>query len=139
MADSLLQVELVSPERPLFRGAAGAVAAESHDGQMGILPGHAALVSILGTGVVRVKYAGLREGGETFAVRGGFLQVLGSTVTLLVTDAVRAAEIDAAKARAALAGVLESLQHPASDTDFARLLDDRRWWEAQIRIAEAKG
>jgi len=131
----LFEVEIVSPARPLFRGEAGAVAAESHEGQVGILPGHAPLVSLLGTGVVRVHYAGLREGDERFAVRGGFLQVLGRTVTLLVTEAVRAAEVDAAKAGAALERTLAALQHPKSDEEFERLLDERRWFEAQIRIA----
>ena len=135
MSGHLFEVELVSPERPLFRGEAGAVVAEGHDGQVGLLPGHAPLVSLLGTGVVRVHYAGLKEGDERFAVRGGFLQVLGRKVTLLVTDAVRAAEVDAGKAKAALETTLASLQHPKTDADYARLLDERRWWEAQIRIA----
>ena len=136
MSGPLFEVELVSPVRPLFRGEAGGVVAESHDGQMGLLPGHTPLLSLLGTGVVRVHYAGLKEGDERFAVRGGFLQVLGRKVTLLVTDAVRAAEVDAGKARAALEKTLTALQHPKSDADFERLLDERRWFEAQIRIAK---
>ena len=135
MAAPLLQVEIVSPERPLHRGEAGAVVGESHDGQVGILPGHAPLVAMLGTGVLRVQHGGPREGHEVFAIRGGFLQVLGAKVTLLVTDAIRAAEVDAAKARAGLEATLAALQHPKSDADYARLLDERRWFEAQIRIA----
>lgn len=135
MAGSLFEVELVSPERPLFRGEAGAVVAEGHDGQLGLLPGHAPLVSLLGTGVVRVHYAGMKEGDERFAVRGGFLQVLGRRVTLLVTDAVRAGEVDAGKAKAALETTLAALRHPKTDAEYGRLLDERRWWEAQIRIA----
>ena len=135
MAEALFQVEVVSPERPLFRGAAAAVVAEAHDGEVGILPGHAPLMALLGTGVVRVKAEGLRETSERFAVRGGFLQVLGKKVTLLVTQAIRAAEVDAPKARAALEKVLGELQHPKSDGDFARLLDERRFLEAQLRLA----
>jgi F-type H+-transporting ATPase subunit epsilon len=138
VADSLFQVELVSPERPLFRGEAGSVVAEGHDGQIGLLPGHAGMVSLLGTGVLRVHYAGLKEGDERFAVRGGFLQVLGRKVTLLVTDAIRAAEVDVAKATAALERTLEGLRHPKSDAEFERLLDERRWFETQLRIAKPR-
>jgi F-type H+-transporting ATPase subunit epsilon len=131
----LFRVEVVSPERPLFRGEAGSIVAEAHDGEMGVLPGHAPMVSLLGTGVVRVAYAGLKEGSERFAIRGGFLQVLGKDVRLLVTQAVKAEDVDAAKARASLEKVVGDLQHPKDDADYARLLDDRRWYEAQIRIA----
>lgn len=137
MADGLFQVEIVSPERPLFRGEAGAVVAEGHDGEVGIKAGHAPLMSLLGTGVVTVAFAGLREGEERFAIRGGFLQVLGRKVTLLVTQAVKAADVDRAKSAASLERTIAELQHPKSDEDFARLLDERRWFEAQLKIAPA--
>ena len=137
MAEGLLQVEIVSPERPIFRGEAGSLVAEAHDGGVGVLPGHAPTVALLGTGTVRVITAGLHEGAEVFAIRGGFLQVLGKKVTLLVTQAVRAGEVDAAKARAGLAKAIADLAHPKSDEEFARLLDERRWFETQIKIAGA--
>jgi len=134
VAESALQVELVSPARPLFRGPAAAVVAEAHDGEMGILPGHAPLVALLGTGVVRVRTPG-GGGTEAFAVRGGFVQVLGGRVSLVVTQAVAASDVDRAAAEAALAKAVEGLAHPRGDDEFARLLDERRWCEAQIRIA----
>ena len=135
MAGSLLQVEIVSPARPIFRGEAASVTAEGHDGGLGILPGHAPLVALLGTGVVRVATAGNREGGERFAIHGGFLQVLGGRATLLVTQAIRAEEVDAGKAKAALGKTVEALQHPKDDADYARLLGERRWWESQLKLA----
>jgi F-type H+-transporting ATPase subunit epsilon len=135
MEGGLFQVEIVSPERPLFRGEAGSLVAESHDGEIGIRPGHAPLVSLLGSGLVRVAFAGLREGSERFAIRGGFLQVLGKKVTLLVTQAARASDVDPAKARASLEKTLEGLQHPGSDEEYGRLLDERRWFEAQLKLA----
>ena len=138
MAAGPFQVEIVSPERPIYRGEAGSLVAEAHDGEVGVLPGHAPLVALLGSGTVRVAYAGLREGSERFAIRGGFLQVLGQKVTLLVTQAVAAADVDAGKARAGLAKAVADLAHPKSDDEFARLLDERRWFEAQIRLAAAK-
>jgi F-type H+-transporting ATPase subunit epsilon len=129
------QVEIVSPARPIFRGEASSLVAEGHDGELGIQPGHAPLVALLGTGLVRVALSGAGAGGETFAIHGGFLQVLGRKATLLVTQAVRKDEVDVAKAKASLAKTVESLQHPKDDADFQRLLDERRWWEAQIHIA----
>ena len=137
MAGGLFQVELVTPERPLFRGEAGSVTTEAHDGQMGILPRHAPMVALLGTGVVRIAYAGLQEGAERFAIRGGFLQVIGRKVTLLATQAVRASEVDAAAAKAALEKTIAELAHPKTGADFERLLDERRWYETQIRVASA--
>jgi F-type H+-transporting ATPase subunit epsilon len=137
VADALFQVEIVSPARPLFRGEAGSLVAAGHDGEIGILPGHAPLMSLLGTGIVRVATAGLHAGSESFAIRGGFLQILGRKVTLLVTQAIKAADVDAAKAKAGLEKALAELQHPKTDADYERLLDERRWWEAQLKLAGA--
>jgi len=125
------QVEIVSPER----GESGSLVAEGHDGEVGIKAGHAPLMSLLGTGVVTVASAGQSEGSERFAIRGGFLQVLGKKVTLLVTQAIKAEDVDRAKSSAALEKTVADLQHPKSDEEFARLLDERRWFEAQLRLA----
>jgi F-type H+-transporting ATPase subunit epsilon len=134
VAGDLLQVEIVSPARPLFRGEAGSVVAEAHDGELGIQPGHAPLMALLGTGVVALDVAGLHPGKEHFAIKGGFLQVLGTKVTLLVTQAIKAEDVDRAKCRASLEKTVADLQHPGTDADYERLLDDRRWFEAQIKI-----
>ncbi|MHC4820225.1 MAG: ATP synthase F1 subunit epsilon [Planctomycetota bacterium] len=135
MSDGLFQVEIISPERPLFSGAAGGVVAEAHDGEVGIERGHSALVTMLGTGTVRVRYAGLKSGVDKFAIRGGFLQVAGQKVSLLVTEAVKADEVDRTKVEEQLAIVKENLMHPSSDENFADLLDARRWFESQLRIS----
>jgi F-type H+-transporting ATPase subunit epsilon len=135
--DRELHVELVSPERVLHRGAAAGVRAEAHDGSVGILPGHAPLMALLGTGTVALAGTG-GAATHAYAIRGGFLQVLGAKVTLLVTQAVAAADVDAAKNAAELAKVLEDLRHPKSDEEFARLLDERRWLEAVANVSGAK-
>jgi len=138
VAHEALDVRLVSPERPLYGGKARSLVAETSRGEMGILPGHAALVTLLGTGEVRVRVdrGEGREGTDRFAIRGGFLQVGGDRVTLLVTDAVRAEEVDPAKVRAEREGVLEGLRSPKSDAEYRELLDLRRWADARLRIAE---
>ena len=136
MASASLQVELVSPAKPLFRGAAEGVVAEAHDGEMGILPGHAPLVALLGTGIVRVR-AGA-AGVQSFAIRGGFVQVLAGRVSLVVTEAIGAADVDRAKAEAGRDKAIADLAHPKGEEEFARLLDDRRWFEAQLRLASSR-
>jgi F-type H+-transporting ATPase subunit epsilon len=79
-----MRVTLISPERSAFSGSADAVLAPAFDGFVGILPGHAPLLTLLGTGTVT-----LRQGDtlSRFQVAGGFLQVAGDAVRI-VTDRV---------------------------------------------------
>jgi F-type H+-transporting ATPase subunit epsilon len=76
-----MHVTVISPERAVFDGPADAVVAPAYDGEVGILPQHAPLLTLLGTGVLRVKSGG----GEAsrFRVAGGFLQVVGDEVRVV--------------------------------------------------------
>jgi F-type H+-transporting ATPase subunit epsilon len=76
----MLQVAVISPERVLYEGEASAVVAPAHDGEVGILPGHAPLMSLLGTGTLRLTGAG---GTKEFRVSGGFLQVVDDQVRVV--------------------------------------------------------
>ncbi len=69
-----MHVTVVSPERAVFDGTAEAVVAPAYDGQVGILPHHAPLLTLLGTGVLEVRQGGA---ASRFQVSGGFLQVVG--------------------------------------------------------------
>ena len=82
-----MHVTVISPERGVFDGAADAVVAPAFDGQVGILPGHAPFMTLLGTGVLTVRVAG-GVGGGRFEVSGGFLQVVGDAVRV-VADQVQ--------------------------------------------------
>ena len=82
-----MHVTVISPKRGVFDGAADAVVAPAFDGQVGILPGHAPFMTLLGKGVLTVRVAG---GGDRFEVSGGFLQVVGDAVRI-VADRVEAA------------------------------------------------
>ena len=84
-----MHVTVISPERAVFDGAADAVVAPAFDGQVGILPGHAPFMTLLGTGVLTVRVAG-GGGGDRFEVSGGFLQVVGDAVRV-VADRVEPA------------------------------------------------
>jgi F-type H+-transporting ATPase subunit epsilon len=83
-----LTVSVISPERVLFEGAAKSVVAPAFDGEMGILPMHAPLMTLLGQGMLRVETA---EGGtQRFAVDGGFLQVAEDHVRVVTEKATPA-------------------------------------------------
>jgi len=79
-----LRVTVVSPERQLYEGEATAIVAPAYDGEVGILPRHAPFLTLLGKGNLVV-----RRGAETqrFAVAGGFAQVAGNRVRIVVEQA----------------------------------------------------
>ncbi len=81
----MLTVSVISPEKVLFEGQASSVVAPGYDGELGILPGHAPLMTVLGRGVLRL------EGGsgtaQRFQVQGGFLQVVDNAVRVVTESA----------------------------------------------------
>jgi F-type H+-transporting ATPase subunit epsilon len=83
MSDSL-KVSVISPERVLFEGSARGVIAPAFDGEVGILPLHAPLMTVLGKGTVRLDTA---DGERRFAVSGGFLQVIDNQVRVVTEHA----------------------------------------------------
>jgi F-type H+-transporting ATPase subunit epsilon len=101
MANSTMQVELVSVERPIWSGEATAVYARTTEGEIGVLAGHAPLLGALAPGwLVRILQADGVE--QRVAVHGGFLSVRADGVSVLAEMAENADEIDVARARQAL-------------------------------------
>ena len=84
-----MHVTVISPERSVFDGAAESVVAPAYDGLVGILPRHAPFMTLLGTGPLTVRQGG---GGasQQFQVSGGFLQVVGETVRVVIGNLVEA-------------------------------------------------
>ena len=76
-----LNVRVVSPDKVVFEGEAAAVVAPAWDGQVGILPGHAPMLALIGSGALTVDRPG--GGSDSFHVAGGVLKVDSDTVTLL--------------------------------------------------------
>ena len=83
----MLTVTVISPEAVLFEGTTDALVAPAFDGEVGILTGHAPMMTLLGKGTLRVGTGG---GERRFAVEGGFLQVVDNQVRV-VTDRASAA------------------------------------------------
>jgi len=82
-----MRVTLIAPERSLYDGAATSVVAPAFDGMVGVLPGHAPFLTLLGSGTLTVS-----EGGTTerFTVSGGYLQVVGDVVRVVAERAAPA-------------------------------------------------
>jgi len=81
----MLKVSVISPEATLFEGEAPSVTAPAFDGEVGILNGHAPMVTTLGKGVLKIG-----EGAQRFNVEGGFLQVVDNVVRVVTEKASKA-------------------------------------------------
>ncbi|HHH41906.1 MAG TPA: F0F1 ATP synthase subunit epsilon [Chloroflexi bacterium] len=95
-----LRLEIITVERQVFAGDVEMVIAPGIEGELGILPKHAPLITALTAGELRVKMNGQEE---SFAIGGGFMEVLPDQVIVLADSAERADEIDIARAEAARA------------------------------------
>lgn len=129
-----LTCEVVTAERILFSGEVDLVLAPGVEGQLGILPHHAPLITALQPGELVV-----RRGDEeiTFAVGGGFLEIIHNKVTILADSAERAEEIDVERALAAKKRAEERLaQRRAEDIDHARAEAALRRAMARLRVVE---
>ncbi len=84
----MLKVSVISPEAVLYEGDAEAVVAPAFDGEVGILTGHAPMVTLLGRGELRV---GGGAAARRFRVEGGFLQVADNLVRVVTERAAPAA------------------------------------------------
>lgn len=130
MSDTLMQVEIVSADRLVWSGEATMVIARTTEGDVGILPNHAPMLSLMVDGIVDVTTAD----NETWiaAVDAGFLSVAHNRISILAEHAEMSHDIDLEKARQDL----ERAQQAGEETDSAEDAAERAWAEARIRAAE---
>lgn len=111
-----IQLEIVTPEKSVFSDMVDSVVVPGVDGELGVLPAHAALVTTLAPGELRYT----KNGEETeFAVGEGILEVMPHKVAVLTDLAVRDAEIDEAIVEEALARAQKSLEEKLGDEEVA--------------------
>lgn len=123
---STIQCNIVSAEAEIFSGEASMVVVTGEEGELGIAPRHAPLLTRIKPGQVRVM---LPEGGEEFYyVSGGMLEVQPHMVTVLADTAARAADLDEAAAVKAKEDAERALADRSVDMGMA---------EAQAQLAEA--
>src|SRR4249920_1142448 len=94
---STIHVDVVSAEEQIFSGEAEFVVLPGIDGELGIYPRHAPLLTQIKPGAVRIKIPNETEETLVF-VQGGFLEVQPNVVTVLADTAIRAHDLDEAKA-----------------------------------------
>ncbi|HVB24225.1 MAG TPA: F0F1 ATP synthase subunit epsilon [Ktedonobacteraceae bacterium] len=128
-----LHVEVVTAERELYNGEANLVSAPGSEGRLGILPRHAALLTMLAPGELRIELNGAEE---PLFVSGGFLEVSNDSVTVLADTAEHAEEIDEARAEEARRRAEERLQNVQSETERVELQAALERAISRIRVAE---
>jgi F-type H+-transporting ATPase subunit epsilon len=114
MLPDSIELIIVTPERQLLRQSVVAVTLPGADGQLGVLPGHAPLITELGIGELTYTPKGGGEVGH-LAVLSGFAEVLADRVTILAETAERADEIDLERAEKARKRAEERLASASSD------------------------
>ncbi len=127
-----LHLEIVTPERLAYSDDVDMVLVPGIDGEMGILPHHTPLVSLLGLGELKIRKGGQEE---SFAIAGGFLQVRPDKVVVMAETASLASEIDlerAQEARREAQRALESGFHEGADLAQARAAMRRALLEVQV-------
>jgi len=110
-----IRCEIVSQDRMVYQGDVDIVVLPGVDGEMGILPNHAPLLSTLKFGILRVRYQGEEQ---IFSVAGGVVEVQPDLITVMADVAENVEEIDVARAEAARKRAEEMLKEgPPPDTD----------------------
>ena len=113
-----LSLEIVTAERLVYSEDVDVVVAPGIEGQLGILPQHAPLMTMLQPGELMVKQDGEEH---SIFVSGGFLEVQGDKVTVLADTAERAEEIDIARAEEAKLRAEQRMDLPFTEADHARV------------------
>jgi F-type H+-transporting ATPase subunit epsilon len=126
--------DIVSAEEAIFSGLVEVLVAAGVSGDLGILPGHAALLTSIQSGPVRIKKQGGEE--EIFFVSGGFLEVQPNSITVLADTVVRADNIDEAAAFEAQKHAQHALENQSGDFDYSRAAAQLAEASAQIRTLQ---
>jgi F-type H+-transporting ATPase subunit epsilon len=131
MADTF-QLEIVTPEKKVVATAAEEVQIPGKNGYLGILPGHAPLITELAVGEVTFRENATEQ---HLAVAWGFAEVLPDKVTILAETAERPSEIDVQRAREAKQRAEQRLASGDTNVDVERALDALHRAEARLEVA----
>lgn len=134
MADTL-QLELVTTDKLLVSDVVHEVTIPGVSGYLGILPGHAPLLTELGVGEVSYRSA---QGVSHLAVAWGFAEVLPDKVTILAETAERPADIDVARAQQAKERAQAAIKSGGPDLDYHTVSSDLKKAETRLEVAQKK-
>ena len=131
----VLQLEIVTPERLVEKDTVQEIQIPGKNGYLGILPGHAPLITELGVGEITYKADGITY---YLAVAWGFAEVLPDKVTVLAETAERAEEIDVERARKARERAEERLRGAGGEIDYQRALVSLARANTRLEVAQRK-
>ncbi len=123
---STIHIDVVSAEESIFSGTAEFVVAPASQGEVGIYPNHAPLITTIKAGALRVQVP--NEGEQLIFVSGGLLEVQPGVITVLADTAIRGHDLDEAKATEAKRAAEEALKSNQSEVNYAA---------AQAELSEA--
>lgn len=129
-----LHVDVVSAEESIFAGEAKFVVLPGESGELGIMPGHTPLISRIRPGTVKIVLADSGEEVSVF-VAGGILEVQPGGVTVLSDTAIRAEDLDEAKAIQARERAEEALRNAKDKEDIAVVEAELAMLAAQVAAA----
>jgi F-type H+-transporting ATPase subunit epsilon len=130
-------VRIIAPDKTVWNGSAEEVILPSTTGQMGILSGHAPMLTALETGVLRVR---VDKEWTPIALMGGFAEVEFNEVTVLVNDAEAGADIDLDEARENLGEAETRFNKAQNGTDRSELIQaTQQYKRAKARVQAAGG
>jgi F-type H+-transporting ATPase subunit epsilon len=133
------KLEIVTPEKKVVNTAAEEMQIPGKNGYLGILPGHAPLITELAVGEITYRESsGSGSNEQRLAVAWGFAEVLPDKVTILAESAERPSEIDVARAREAKERAEQRLTSGDANVDVERSLDALHRAETRLEVAGKK-
>lgn len=131
-----LSIEVVTGERVVYEATdVDMVVAPGSEGSLGILPGHASLISLLANGELRVKKGGMEE---SIVVFGGFIEVTHNKVIILADTAERSSEIDLERAEAARTRAEDARKNRSDTVSAAEAEASLRRAAVRLRIGQRR-
>lgn len=127
-----IHCDVVSAEKEIFSGRVTMVAATGSLGELGIMPGHAPLLTGIKPGPIRLLFDNGEE--ETIFASGGYLEVQPGVVTVLADTAVRADDLDEAAALEAIQAAEKAMEDQSSDFEYSVAAAQLAEAAAQLRV-----
>lgn len=133
MAAATVQLDVVSAETEIFSGSVEAIQVTGSEGELGIHPGHAPLITQLKPGMVRLVNQGEEE---LIYINGGVLEIQPGSVTVLADTALRAADLDEQAAQAAKEQAEAHIANGGADLDYAKAAQELAEAIAQLKLIQ---
>lgn len=131
-----MPLEIVTPEREVFKGEILFGVFPGTEGELGILPGHAHILTSLGAGEIRLRTG---DGSRYLAVSAGFLEVGKNGISVLAETAEPAEDIDILRAERSREQAIEGMAREPSGDEYAQAVARLARAEARLKAAESAG